>query len=60
MFRIFKRGRIKDGRIKNYKLGTCMVVQKKGIDMISFLFKEFLSFIKTFILVTSFNSIIIY
>jgi hypothetical protein len=47
-FYIFKGKRIHDDYIELCKLGTCMAMQSKAW-MITFLFKEFLSFFKRFI-----------
>jgi hypothetical protein len=48
-FYIFKRERLKDDYIKLCKSITCMAMQNK-IWMTSFMFKEFLSFFKRFLL----------
>jgi NADH:ubiquinone oxidoreductase subunit E len=48
-FYIFKRERLKDYYIKLCKSITCMAMQNKAW-MTSFMFKEFLSFFKRFVL----------
>ncbi len=44
-FYIFKSERITNDYIRHHKLGTCMEMQAKAW-MMTFLFKEFLSFFK--------------
>ncbi len=48
-FYIFKGERLQQNYIKDYKPGTCMVMQKKAC-MTTYLFKEFPSFFKRLIL----------